>query len=509
MSPAQQPDIVLVLTDQHRADVSAREGFALDTTPFLDELGRTGAWFDRAYTTSPLCCPARTSLITGRFPSAHRVTQNPANPLAVRAADLFGEARAAGYATAMIGKNHTYLDAGSADHWVEFMHDGQVTSPSAALHKEFDQWLAALRHRTYEEPTPFPLEAQNPHRIVDEALTWVSTVPRDKPLLLVASFPEPHNPYQVPEPYFSMFPEESLPPTRTGAEALAGQSFSWRYLRSIGGQAVDDYEAAIAPSRSNYFGMLRLIDDQLRRLHKGLDDRHQDRERVVIATADHGDYVGEYGLVRKGAEIPDILARVPLVVNGDAIRPADGPRPEHVSLADVLPTLCEAMGRELPAGVQGRSLWPLLTGKPFPADEFGSVYVEQGMGGLPYGPEDVDGPQPGLIFDGPDGEPRWDELNAVTQSGRRRKVRSGDWTLYADVVGDFRLYNLREDPLELVDRWADPAAADERVRLLSQLAVWQMRAEDPLPAVPGGYRLKSDSRNYLAPYGTSVRGTGS
>lgn len=500
MTTPRRPDIVLVLTDQHRADVSAREGFPLDTTPFLDELGRSGAWFDRAYTTSPLCCPARTSLLTGRFPSAHRVTQNPANPLAVRDADLFGEARAAGYATAMIGKNHTYLDASSVDHWVEFMHDGQVTTPSQALHKEFDTWLAALRHRTHEKPTPFPVEAQNPHRIVDEALAWAATVPDDRPFLLTVSIPEPHNPYQVPEPYFSLFPKESLPPTRTGADALEGKSFPWQYLRSLGERAVADYERAIAPSRSNYFGMLRLIDDELRRLLAGLETRHRVRERVVVATADHGDFVGEYGLVRKGAEIPDILARVPLVVNGDAVPPSGAPRPEHVSLADLMPTLCEAMGRELPDGVQGRSLWPSLTGQPCPAEEFSSVYVEQGMGGLPYGPEDVADQMPGLIFDGPGGEPRWDELNAATQSGRRRKVRSGDWTLYADIVGDFRLYNLREDPLELVDRWSDPAAADERVRLLSLLAVWQMRAEDPLPTVPGGYRLKRDPRNHLAPY---------
>lgn len=500
----QRPDLVVVLTDQHRADVSAREQFPLDTTPFLDWLGRSGAWFDRAYTTSPLCSPARTSLLTGRFPSAHRVTQNPANPLAVCGTDLFREARAAGYATAMIGKNHTYLDAGSVDHWVEFTHDGQVDNPSAAPDREFDDWLAALRHRTHTEPTPFPVTTQNPHRIVDLALDWVATVPGDRPLLLMVSIPEPHNPYQVPEPYFSMFPEDALPPPRTGVDTLADKTFPWQYLRRLGEQGAPDYAGSIERSRANYFGMLRLIDDELRRLHQGLAERHTRRERVLVMTADHGDYVGEYGLVRKGAEIPDILARVPLVINGDAVQPSSQARPEHVSLADLMPTLCEAMGRDMPAGVQGRSLWPMLTGRCFPAQEFSSVYVEQGMGGLPYGPDDVDDPLPGLIHDGPNGEPRWDELNAVTQSGRRRKVRSGDWTLYADITGDFRLYNLREDPLELDDRWPDPAAAEERLRLLTALAVWQMRAEDPLPEVPGGYPLKQDPRNHLAPYGRST-----
>jgi hypothetical protein len=85
---------------------------------------------------------------------------------------------------------------------------------------------------------------------------------------------------------------------------------------------------------------------------------------------------------------------------------------------------------------------------------------------------------------------------------RRRKVRSGDWTLYADLAGGFRLYDLVGDPDELEDRWDDPAVADVRTRLLQELAVWQMRAEDPLPVVPRGYVQKQDPRNWLAPYRT-------
>lgn len=523
-----QPDIVIILTDQHRADVSMREGFPLDTTPFLDGLAADGVWFDRAYTTSPLCCPARTSLLTGRWPSAHRVTENPAADVAVFDADLVQTARRAGYATAMIGKNHTYLSADDVDHWAEFMHDGAVRGEPTEPEGEFDRWLGALRHRTSDEPTPFPVELQNPHRIVDEALRWVREAD-ERPILLFVSFPEPHNPYQVPEPYFSMFPPETLPSVGVGAEALPDRSFSWRYLRDLGEHAVDDYEGAIARSRANYFGMLRLIDDEVRRLHDGLEARHASHERVLLATADHGDYVGEYGLVRKGAEIPDVLARVPLVVTGDRIgatggadahrasRPETGASDAHVSIADLMPTLCEAMGEPLPPGVQGRSLWPLLTGAPYPEAEFDSVYVEQGMGGLPYEASDVPDPMPGLFTDGPDGAPRFDELNAVTQSGRRRKLRSGDWTLYADVVGDFRLYDLSTDPDELDDRWDDPAARAARDRLTAQLVVWQMRAEDPLPVVARGYVRKQDPRNWVAPYavpdspayGSAERATGS
>src|SRR5690606_40945801 len=76
--PAQQPNIALIMTDQQRADLFASEGYALDTMPFLDDFGRAGTRFRRAYTPMPACAPARTSLLTGRFPSAHRVRQNSA-----------------------------------------------------------------------------------------------------------------------------------------------------------------------------------------------------------------------------------------------------------------------------------------------------------------------------------------------------------------------------------------------------------------------------------------------
>ena len=510
----QLPDLIVVVTDQHRAGLSRREGFPLDTTPFIDELATSGVWFDRAYTTSPLCCPARTSLMTGRFPSAHRVTQNPAVGEAVFEADLPGVARAAGYKTALVAKNHTYLGPEDVDAFVEFGHDGRIGAEVAGSAAEFDAWLASLRHRTPTEPAPFDGQVQNPHRIVDAALDWIATVPDDRPALLIVSFPEPHNPYQVPEPYFSMF-AETMPPTATTAEVLPGMTFPWQYLRRLGETGHPDYAETIDRARASYVGMLRLIDDEVRRLYAGLARRHASRPRVLAMTADHGDFVGEYGLVRKGAEIPDVLARIPMVITGDLIAGSAEAHDAHVSIADLFPTCCEAIGVPIPFGVQGRSLWPMLTHQDYPAEEFASVYVEQGMGGLPYGWLDVDSTTaadtPGLFHDGPHGEPRFDELNAATQSGRRRKVRRGDHSLYADLTGDFRLYDLRADPFELDDLWPRPELAEVRERLLCDLVVWQLRAEDPLPAVPDGYRMKSDRHGYLAPYATAtgiVTGTG-
>jgi arylsulfatase A-like enzyme len=106
---ADKPNIVLIIVDQFRADASKREGFELDTTPFLDSLAKTGAWFNRAYTASPACIPSRTSMMTGRFPSATHVRSNMNLKDAYFKTDLYQVLKSAGYNTALIGKNHSYL----------------------------------------------------------------------------------------------------------------------------------------------------------------------------------------------------------------------------------------------------------------------------------------------------------------------------------------------------------------------------------------------------------------
>jgi arylsulfatase A-like enzyme len=112
-----RPNVVIVMSDQHRAGLTRQSGFAFDTMPALDRLAKRGVSFDRAYTTAPLCVPARESLLTGRWPHAHRARQNSTARLAVFEQDLFQVLKAHGYVTGLTGKNHTYLTSGSLDFW--------------------------------------------------------------------------------------------------------------------------------------------------------------------------------------------------------------------------------------------------------------------------------------------------------------------------------------------------------------------------------------------------------
>lgn len=482
------PNIVLIMTDQHRADFCAAEGFGLDTMPYLDSLAAGGARFRRAYTTAPLCVPARCSLLTGRFPQATRVRQNSTAGYAVYEQDLVDVLRGSGYSLHFAGKTHFYRSGDVFDRFAAPY--GHLSGPPGAANgqqAEFEDWLTAFGHEVAEQPTPFPVECQFPYRIVSDAIAALDDVPADQPFFSWLSFPEPHNPYQVPEPYFSLFAEDEVPDRSSGPEAALAKGGAWAWLRRLTEEKRPGYDAGWRRYRANYCGMLRLIDDQIRRYVTALQDRDLADNTIICFLADHGDYAGDYGLQRKGAGMPECLMRIPFMITGPGVETRDNDR-DFVSLVDVLPTVCEAIGADIPVGVQGRSLWPVLTGQPYPEAEFSSIYGEMGFGGQFYGSQE----RPVLHFPYPGRE--FDELNTVTQSGNTVMLRTGSWKLIYDSSGRAELYDLSSDPAELTNRYEDPEMSAVRADLLEELLRWSLRAEDDLPQ--GAYTLKRAPHNW-------------
>lgn len=478
-----KPNIVLIMTDQQRADLARREGYPLDTMPFVDGLAAEGTWFSRAYTPAPVCMVARAAMLTGRYPSANRVRTNYNAEDLYAATDMMRHFREAGYATGLSGKNHSHLTPGDVDLWFHAGHVGADDARDDARLKEFDRFIGTMHMHLHTEPTPFPVEYQLPHRIVDQARSWIETLERDRPFLLWMSFPEPHNPYQVPEPYYSLFPPEALPPVQYGPEALPTKGFGYEWCRRSFEGAFPDYAATIDRARANYHGMIRMVDDQVRRFVEFLAESGRLEDTLLVFVSDHGDFAGEYGLMRKGPDLNELLARVPMIFRGPGVVPRPEPQTAHVSLVDIFPTLCEASGTEIPAGVQGRSLWPLLTGEPYPEAEFASAYAEHGFGGLPYcGGEPLDPALDGFEPSPPDGAwGGYDCLNSRTQSGTARMLRRDDWKLAFDALGRGELYHLPTDPREMRNRFGDSDVAAVQAELTADLLTWVLRVQDPLP----------------------------
>lgn len=491
----QRPNILVVMTDQQRADLCGREGFPLAVTPFVDSLARCGAWFRQAYTTAPASAPARTSMLTGRWPKATRVRTNHNIADVCRDEDLFTVAAAQGYRTALAGKNHTYLTAADADYWCPYDHMGRIPADSAGPGRRFDEYLRGTAYYADFGPAPFGAEMQLPARIVDDALRWIGEGGK-KPFLLWLSFPEPHNPYQVSEPYYSMFPPDALPRPRTDSTALDVLDGRYRQLYRMMAQGHRGFAERLDRLRANYLGMIRLIDDQLRRLCDSLTRTGVADDTLIVILSDHGDYAGEYGLMKKGVGMSDALTRIPMVWWGGPVAAA-GRIEACVSVADLFPTLCEAMGADIPPGVQGRSLLPMLAGEAFPAGEFRSVMAENGYGGQYYTAADgTDYRAEGALSDEPG---FFDELNSWTQSGTQRMVRWGAWKLVMDMLGNGELYDTEHDPSELRNLYSDPEFASVRSRLLAELLQWELATQDPLPLPRRRYRFRRNAHNYLFP----------
>ena len=468
------PNIILILTDQQQARACRREGFPLDTTPSQDRLASEGIWFDKAYTAAPICLPARVSLMTGRYPSAHHCQTNQQYDF--RATDNLPEIlRRGGYATARVGKNHSHLGPANFDHCFDLSHSGgEAHNETEAA---FDTWLDALRHGVAMEPPPFPIEATPPARAVTEACRWMDTV-GDRPFFVWLSIPEPHNPYYVPEPYFSLFDPATLPPVIANAEQGAAKGYPYRFLQELEHLGMPDIDQRMNRYRANYYGMLRLIDDQIARLIEFLESRKLREDTLIVYVSDHGDYVGDYGLMRKGAGASESLMRIPFICNGAGVN-RQGRSDAHVSLVDVLPTLCEAAGQPLPVDVQGRSLWPVLRGEAYSKAEFASVLAEQGFGGRRWTAEDGYDSRKHVA----ESTIHFNELNPVAQSGNARILRSGHWKLVVHETGESELYNLTDDPAELENRFDDPRHAAQRAELVLELArrLVQFQPANPNP----------------------------
>jgi len=489
------PNILIIMTDQQRADLMKREGYLLDTTPFLDSLASQGTWFDKAYTAAPASGPARVSMLTGRFPSATRVRSNHNIGDVYYTKDMFDIAREQGYKTALIGKNHSHLSQQRVDFWSEYNHLGQNSKMKGENNRKFDEFLGTTSFYTSLTPSPYGVEAQLPYRMVDEASNWIGSLSGER-FLMWFSMPEPHNPYQTCEPYFSMFPPETLPVMMSSAKDRKTKSDEYELLAEMMEQGHEGYQKDLQRLRSIYHGMLRMIDDQMGRLIGELKRLGVYDNTIIVFVSDHGDYVGEYGLMKKGVGLNEAITRIPMQWTGPGIMKSNLPHKGHVSLIDIFPTVCEIMGTPIPMGVQGRSLWPMLQGKPYPEKEFESVMAEDGYGGMYYTKEDgtdymkegAVGKKPGLFFD---------ELNTWTQSGTMRMLRSGDWKIVYDMDGNGELYDLSTDPVELNNLFNNAGFAEVKNRMMQQLLRWELSAQDPLPVPRSRYRFKRNEHNYM------------
>lgn len=332
-----QPNVLVVFTDQQRWDTCGCYGNEMNLTPNLDALASRGTRMVRAFTCQPVCGPARASLQTGLFATATGVHVNgPALPTDIPTlAKAFNKA---GYDTGYIGKwhlSHTKTDAvpqelrGGYSHWL-----GVDTLEHSSHPYEGTLWDADNQPVTFE----------NQYRVdflTDRAIDFLGA-DRDNPFLLFLSFLEPHqqndwNRLVAPEGYARRYSECYVPP-----DLHEGQG---------------DWQEQLP----DYYGMVARIDECLGRLMETLQERGLADNTIVLFTSDHGCHFRTRNAEYKRS-CHEASIRVPMVLAGGAFDDG-GAVEEMVSLVDVPPTLLSAAGVEQPAAMHGGDMTPLVRGQ--------------------------------------------------------------------------------------------------------------------------------------------------
>jgi len=394
----EQPNILLILTDQHRLSAVGAYGPTPCRTPHLDRLAAQGARFETAYTSCPVCTPARASVITGLYPHAHRMNANSGDlgcglQNLQDGPDLLSRRlQAAGYLCGYSGKWH--LCPG----W-RFPEMAALTVPSSVgfvgqdfpghggggfNYPEYQDYLRrhGWRHEVEtprREPSlamPYgilrggPAASTEAHFLADNTIALIDQARKaHRPFFIWHNFWGPHAPYYVPPEYYEMYRDVEIPEWPNYRWDGAGAAGFHRVKRHPHQDRFtwEDWAEAIR----HYYAFTTLIDDQIGRMLAHLEATGLADDTLVVFCADHGETLGSHGgLTDKGWHHFEEIQRIPLIVRpprhrGSWLAPG-AVLPQWASILDLYPTFLETAGCDLPETVHGRSLLPLLRGEEPP-----------------------------------------------------------------------------------------------------------------------------------------------
>ena len=442
-----RPNILWYCTDQQRFDTIGALGNPHVRTPIVDQLIRNGVAFTHTYCQSPICTPSRSSFMTGMYPSRLHNTRNgndtfPSYPPVIT--KLIADS---GYHCGLVGKFHLQ----SSGHRTEPRIDDGF-SYWRFSHAPRDDWQEGHHYADWVRKQGGDLDAlrASEDRVPTELhqTTWASDCALEfigqehtKPWLLNVNIYDPHPPFIPPKSYADQFDPSSMPGPHFRDSDLAQQKRL---------HAVDFQDEIRTPEEHDafrrqafYYAMIAQIDDQFARILDRLDETGQRDNTVIIFTSDHGESLGDHGLMFKGCRFYEGLVRVPLIFSWPGRFQTDVQSDALVELTDLTATIVELCGLEQPEYMQGRTLTPVLRG-----ESDGKTHREFVRS------EYFDALDP--HFTGGTG------TYATMYRNRRYKL-----VLYHDHdLGE--LYDLQEDPWEFNDLWASPTHQSIKQELVLQ-----------------------------------------
>ena len=496
-------NILFITADQWRGECLGAAGHGIAQTPSLDALARDGVRFARHYANTAPCAPSRAGMHTGMYAHNHRVIQN-GTPLARRHGNWALEARKAGWRPVLFGYTDTSMDPRGVapdNPWLATL-DGilpgiEAVAPSPGDMDPWPRWLgeqgfgdfadseAAMRARRkgteYEDggahplPAAYPKEASDTHFLVDRLLDWLRRGEHGgRPWIAHLSLLRPHPPWVAPEPYNRLHdPADMPPPARAASLEEEGRQHPWLAWKLSGAErrAIDrkrfPQSLSLKPAPADikklarwkavYYGLMREVDDNLGRLFAFLKQHGLYDSTLILFTSDHGEQMGDHWLKGKGGYF-DASYHVPLLLR-DPRPEADATRGTAVSAftehVDIMPTLLDYIGADIPRQCDGRSLRRLAETGTAPAGWREAVHWEQDfrLPGSRLAEERLGLSRRQCVF-------------SVIRDERRKYVH------FAGLPP--LLFDLDEDGGEFVDRSSDPSCRPLLLEYAGRLLDWRM-----------------------------------
>ena len=444
-----QPNFVFIMTDSQGANNIGAYGYSEILTPHIDRLAAEGVRFSRAYSTSPICGPARGGIFTGCYPHACGVWGNEL-PLALTAKTMGQRFHEYGYRTACIGKWHLsgqdYFDTGICpDGWEdEYWYDGRRFLAELS-DDEIYLWRQVLSTTDALKQYDIPAEFTWGHRISDRAIRFLQDQ-HTAPFVLALSYDEPHGPCTCPKQYLEPY-EGFL--WDAGPNKQYDMSKKPRMHQLLRDKHRQDFTEDGRVDYPPYFACNSFVDAEIGRVLDAID-KWAPPNTWVIFTSDHGQFMGAHGLSGKGLAMYDESARIPLIIRAPERALAGVVDDTLVSHVDILPTMLELAGLPVLPIFDGESLVPNVQhGQQNPAK---SVVIE------------------------------WNRADAdVHASPGLYPVRClvrGHYKLSINLFDIDELYDLQQDPYEMENRIDDPALAGMRDEMHDALIAWMDEKRD-------------------------------
>jgi arylsulfatase len=428
-------NLLIITNDQHRSDCLGCYGNPVIQTPHTDRLANEGARFANHFVHAPQCVPSRASMHTGRYPHVHRVPTN--SYMLPESEDTLAKTlNANGYRTACVGE----MPFAPQSYTGGFQ---QVL----ASNPEYDRFHAAhgLHHPASEgpfqaQPAPWTDDLDETAFFAGHACQFLKAN-RETPFFLHVNFRRPHHPFNPPAPFDKMYLGANFPPShvRAGEMADKPQQQKAAIENSVGFDLRTLTPAALDLVKAYYYGMISENDKYIGTILDELKSQGLDDHTVVVFNADHGEMLGDHGLLFKGSYMYDGVTQVPLIIRAPGKIPARTVVSSLVEEVDLMPTLLDLLGVSVPHGVQGKSLVPVTQ------------------------------------------NPKARHKDAVfAEFPTIRMARTGEWKLVHYTKAKYgELYHLSEDPYELTNLHADPKYATARADMEGVLFDWLAGTQDP------------------------------